>query len=103
MKSRKKHHQTFEDLKRTDETDAEFWLARDLQIVLYYDSWNKFKPVILKAAKTCINSNQPIEDHFSQAEKKVELGSWLKPHSKQGLKLIWILLFLMLLVIILII
>ena len=89
----KKHHFTFEQIKQINSERQEFWYARDLLVVLGYSSWDKFKRVIQKAMNSCENSGQLVDNHFSQAEKKVELGSWLKPHSKQGLKLIWILLF----------
>lgn len=70
----KNNHLTFEKLKqKRDEID--FWSARDLQIVLEYGSWAKFKIVIQKAITACDNSGQSVENHFSQVGKMVELGS----------------------------
>lgn len=71
----KKHHQTFEDLKQENDTGMEFWYARDLQTVLDYSTWNKFKRVIQKAITACDNSGQPAENHFSQVVKMVRIGS----------------------------
>lgn len=71
----KQHHKTFEELKQVSESNGEFWYARDLQIALGYSSWDKFKPVILKAISACENSNQEPDNHFSQLGKMVKLGS----------------------------
>ena len=53
----------------------EFWYARDLQTVLDYSTWDKFKRVIQKAITACDNSGQPAENHFSQVVKMVRIGS----------------------------
>jgi DNA-damage-inducible protein D len=71
----KKHHRTFEGLKQTTEDGMEYWLARKLQSVLDYSSWEKFKRVIGKAMQACENSGQAIENHFSQVVKMVTIGS----------------------------
>ncbi len=71
----KRHHKTFEELKRLEENNAEFWYARELQVVLDYSSWDKFRRVILKAITACKNSNQAPENHFAQVGKMVQLGS----------------------------
>lgn len=71
----KRHHRTLEGLKQTTKDGMEYWFARELQPVLDYGSWNKFKRVINKAMKACNNSGQPIEDHFSQVVKMVSIGS----------------------------
>jgi DNA-damage-inducible protein D len=71
----KKHHQTFEDLKQENDAGMEFWYARDLQTVLDYSTWDKFKRVIQKAITSCDNSGQPAENHFSQVVKMVRIGS----------------------------
>ena len=69
------HHQTFENLKQEQDDGTEFWFARVLQTVLDYSSWDKFERVIKKAMTACKKSGQPIEDHFSQVGKMVQLGS----------------------------
>ena len=70
-------HQPFESLKHTSE-GSEFWYARELQLILDYNSWNKFERVIKKAITACKGSGQPSEDHFSQVGKMVEIGSGAK-------------------------
>lgn len=65
----------FEKIKQTNEFGAEFWYARDLQKILEYETWDKFQNVIEKAMIACKNSNQTVENHFSQMGKMVQIGS----------------------------
>ncbi len=58
-----------------EEDGVEFWFARDLQKLLGYVEWRKFKGVIEKAKKSCENANFEVSDHFVEADKKVQLGS----------------------------
>jgi len=76
------HHQSFEDLKQSSDTEEEFWFARDLQIVLGYASWDKFERVIHKAVTAAINSEQSENHHFSQVGKMVEIGSGAQRKTK---------------------
>ena len=71
----KAHHRTFESLKNINDDGVEFWYARDLQSVLDYGSWDKFKRVISKAITACENSAQPANNHFFQVMKMVRIGS----------------------------
>ncbi|MCK5130592.1 MAG: DNA damage-inducible protein D [Candidatus Sabulitectum sp.] len=70
-----KHHHTFDEMKKQSEQMEEYWRARDLQEALEYASWDKFKRVILRAITACENSNQLVENHFSQVGKLVDIGS----------------------------
>ena len=72
-----KLHTSFEDVAHEQE-GVEFWLARELQILLDYDDWKNFTKVIQKARDACQNSGQLINDHFSEVGKMVELGSGAK-------------------------
>ena len=65
----------FEDIKRIDENGNEYWLARELMLVLEYKRWDKFCNVIETAKTTCEKSDYVIEDHFSQVGKMVVIGS----------------------------
>ena len=69
------HHQTFEDIRQQTEEGRDYWSARDLQLILEYSRWDKFKPVILKAIKACETSGIDPSDHFPQAGKMVTIGS----------------------------
>lgn len=72
------HHKTFESIKKQDSKGNEHWLGRELQPVLEYNSWDKFKSVILKAQTACKNSGHTILDHFSHIGKMVDIGSGAK-------------------------
>lgn len=66
-------HASFEEA--VDEDDGvEFWLARDLQVLLGYDDWKNFVKVIEKAKTACESSGQPIDYHFSDVGKMIALG-----------------------------
>ena len=71
----RKHHRTFESIRKQGEGSAEYWSARELQMVLEYRTWDKFKAVIRKAVDACHNSGIDPSDHFSRAGKMVTLGS----------------------------
>ena len=69
------HHTTFENIKHTGDDGSEYWLARELAPVLDYPQWRNFLPVLEKAREACRNSSQPLEDHFADMRKMVEIGS----------------------------
>ena len=69
------HRAAGEGLKHINDDGMEFWFARDLQNVLEYSSWDKFKWVIGKAIRACENSAQSSENHFSQVVKMVRISS----------------------------
>lgn len=64
----------FEDVSY-EQDGVEYWMARDLQVLLGYTEWRNFTQVIEKAKMACFNSHQPIGDHFVAVNKKVALGS----------------------------
>lgn len=68
----------FEDIKHIDEDGNEYWYARELQNVLEYTEWRKFKGVIDKAIISCVTSRINASDHFVGADKMVEVGSKTK-------------------------
>lgn len=59
---------------RTD-SGVEFWLARDLQVLLGYSKWDNFLGVIAKAKTACAMSGNEPDDHFADVGKLVDLGS----------------------------
>ncbi len=72
------HHATFESIRRFDDEGNEYWGARDLQPLLEYAGWDKFKRVIEKAMEACRQSGNEVDDHFSQTAKMVDIGSGAK-------------------------
>lgn len=69
------HHATFENIKQHDADGNEYWLARELAPLLDYPQWRNFLPVLDKAREACRNSGQPVDDHFADLRKMVEIGS----------------------------
>ena len=65
----------FDDIKHIDEFGNEYWLARELQSILQYTEWRRFKGVIDKAKIACESSGYKALDHFGGADKMVEIGS----------------------------
>lgn len=75
-------HKGFEEIKEIDERGVEFWRARNLFPLLGYSTWQAFDEVVSRAAKAALNSNQIVENHFSQLTKMVNIGSGSKREIK---------------------
>lgn len=71
----------FEQIKKVNEYGSEFWLARELQSVLDYSTWQKFLPVVRKAMLACVNSGAEVDDHFNQVVKMIDVGKGAKRKS----------------------
>ncbi len=69
---------TFDSIRRIDDGEQEFWLARDLARVLEYSEYRHFLPVIERAKEACRNSGQDVEDHFEDVLDMVDIGSGAK-------------------------
>lgn len=54
----------FEKLKRTDNSDKEFWTARDLMTHLGYDTWSKFTDAVNRAIESCETNGINASEHF---------------------------------------
>lgn len=66
---------SFEGHAQQTESGVEYWLTRDLQILLGYAKWDNFLNVITKAKTACEVSGHDVRDHFADVGKMVELGS----------------------------
>lgn len=56
-----------------EQNGVEYWMARDLQILLGYTEWRNFLQVIEKAKLACYNSHQLLADHFVEVNKTIGL------------------------------
>jgi DNA-damage-inducible protein D len=65
---------SFEDLKRTNEHDAEYWSARELQSTLGYSQWRRFTNAIGKAKESCQASGNNPDYHFAASGNMIEIG-----------------------------
>ena len=66
---------SFEDLKKTNGYEAEYWSARDLQSLLGYGQWRRFEDTVKRAIASCEQSGNDPSHHFAGAGKMIELGS----------------------------
>lgn len=67
-------HHKFEDAAHK-KNGITYWLAREIKPFLEYARWENFETIIEKAKLSCKNAGQPIENHFREVTKMVELGS----------------------------
>ncbi len=67
--------ESFEGHAQETENGIEYWLARDLQLLLGYTKWDNFLNVISKAKTACEVSGHDIAVHIADVGKMVELGS----------------------------
>lgn len=63
-----------ESFKRVSPQGAEYWMARDLQPLLGYTSWENFANVIEKAKMACESAGVGPEDHFHDVTKGIAAG-----------------------------
>lgn len=68
----------FEDIKRLDDNNREYWSSRDLAGALEYPDYRKFLNVIDKAKFACENSGEVIHNHFVHMDEMVNIGSGAK-------------------------
>jgi DNA-damage-inducible protein D len=54
----------FEEAILFDDNKNEYWLARQLQVLLGYTNWQNFSLAIERAKQACLLSKHDIENHF---------------------------------------
>ena len=62
----------------------EYWLARELQVLLGYADWRNFLNAVNKAKDSCQTTGQAVSDHFVDVTKMVKIGSVLKGSEMVG-------------------
>src|SRR6266545_4507350 len=61
---------SFEDLGH--DGDSHFWYARDLMVMLGYESYNAFQNAMNKAIGTCTTLGIPVLENFSQVQRDID-------------------------------
>ena len=69
---------TFETLKKKNESGGEYWSSRELGRTLGYAEYRNFIPVIDKAMEACGKSGHNVPDHFVDSHEMVDIGSGAK-------------------------
>jgi DNA-damage-inducible protein D len=68
------NNNVFEEIKKVNEYNSEYWSARDLAKVLEYIEYRNFLTVIKKAKEACENSGEATHNHFVDADDMVKIG-----------------------------
>jgi DNA-damage-inducible protein D len=58
-----------------EQDEVEYWLARELQILLGYSDWRNFINAVEKAKESCKTIGEAVLDHFVDVTKMVKIGS----------------------------
>ena len=66
---------SFDNIRRHDESENEYWSSRDLCAAMGYSAYWKFQKVIDKAIKVAGIKGVNIDEHFNQAVDMVKIGS----------------------------
>ncbi|MGD0463167.1 MAG: DNA damage-inducible protein D [Tepidisphaeraceae bacterium] len=65
---------SFEQMKLVNAHGAEYWSARDLQVLLGYSQWRRFEEAITRAITSCNQSGNDPAHHFAGAGKMIAVG-----------------------------
>jgi DNA-damage-inducible protein D len=67
-----------DEKKKVTPKGSDYWLARDIQPVLGYSTWESFSGVIEKAKIACESAGASPENHFRDTTNMVDIGSGAK-------------------------
>lgn len=67
---------SFEEIKHMSEDGSEYWSARDLQGLVWYQTWQKFEETMNRAFESCKKAWNNPYDHFLPAPVK---STWGRP------------------------
>src|SRR5262245_31743721 len=66
--------QRLEEMKRVNSDKVEYWMARDIHPILGYPTWDKFEPVIDRAADALRQNKIDPSHHILQTSNLMEVG-----------------------------
>ena len=62
-----------------EQDGIEYWLARELQVLLDYSQWRNFLNAVEKAKQSCKTTGETVVDHFADVSKMVRLQAIGRP------------------------
>lgn len=68
-----KLNKSFED-SAYEQDGVDYWLARELQVLLGYSDWRNFLNAVEKAKESCNTTGEAVLDHFVDVNKMIEIG-----------------------------
>ena len=57
-----------------EQDGVEYWLARELQVLLGYTDWRNFLNAVERAKESCKTTGEAVLDHFVDVNKMIEIG-----------------------------
>jgi DNA-damage-inducible protein D len=72
----------FEQIKRTDEQDNEYWNSREFAKAIEYTDYRNFLKVVEKAIEACANSGYNPDHHIVEFNDMIEIGKGGKRPAK---------------------
>jgi len=63
---------------KVENTDVEFWYARDLMNLRGYERWENFDKAIMRSMESCNTSGINVLDHFREVTKMITVGKGAK-------------------------
>lgn len=70
--------QRLEEVKRVNSQGDDFWLGREIHGIFGYQAWDKFVPVIERAAQSITSSGGDSSHHIAMTSKLMEVGKGAK-------------------------
>ncbi|HEV7892546.1 MAG TPA: DNA damage-inducible protein D [Pyrinomonadaceae bacterium] len=67
-------HKALDEKKRLSQRGAEYWSARDVQVILGYTSWENFEAVIHKAQTAAASAGADTSKHFHPSMNRIPAG-----------------------------
>ena len=67
---------------KVEDTDVEFWFARELMQLLGYERWENFDKVIQRAMESCKTAGVKVSNHFREVTKMITVGKGAKRNVK---------------------
>ncbi len=64
----------FEQIRHTTSDGTEYWSARALARLLGYTEYGKFRNALTKGELACVQSDQPVADHFAHVSDMIPTG-----------------------------